>query len=415
MTTETKTAEQLANEFKAEQAKTQKALDDKVNEVKGIAEQAVAEAKKGIDLSNSLKEKADLGLTEMNGLKTSMTGLTSQLMEIEQKLARRPGGGGAVEQKSLGEIFVENEGVKALLDSTKRGRANVTIDTKTILSASGSWGATASVTNSLVAPDRQDLVSLPMRQMTVRDLVAPGQTSSNAIEYAVQVARTNNAAVVAENTTKAYSNYTWDLRNFPVRTIAHLVKASRQILDDAPGLRSTIDAEMRYGLEFAEEAELLYGDGTGVHLLGIVPQATAYSAAFAVTGETAIDRIRLAMLQGVLALYPMTGSVLNPTDWTKIEMLKDGMGRYLIGDPQGNIAPRLWGLPVVASIAMTAGTFLTGAFKYGAQIFDRMSIEVLLSTENADDFEKNMISIRAEERLALVVKRPAAFITGNLP
>ncbi len=166
-------------------------------------------------------------------------------------------------------------------------------------------------------------VGLPMRQMTVRDLLAPGETTSNAVEFAVQVARTNNAAVVAENTTKAYSNYTWNLQNFPVRTIAHLVKASRQILDDAPALRSTIDAEMRYGLEFAEEAELLYGDGTGAHLLGIVPQATAYSAAFAVTGETAIDRIRLAMLQGVLALYPMTGSVLNPTDWTKIEMLKD--------------------------------------------------------------------------------------------
>jgi len=251
--------------------------------------------------------------------------------------------------------------------------------------------------------------------MTVRDLVAPGETSSNAIEYAVQTARTNNAAVVAENTTKPYSNYTWNLVNFPVRTIAHLVKASRQILDDAPALRSIIDAEMRYGLSLAEEAELLYGDGTGAHVLGIVPQATAYSAAFAVTGETAIDRIRLAMLQGVLALYPMTGTVLNPTDWTKIEMLKDGMGRYLIGDPQGTVAPRLWGLPVVASIAMNAGTFLTGAFKYGAQIFDRMAIEVLISTENADDFEKNMISIRAEERLALVVKRPAAFITGNLP
>lgn len=409
MSTETKTAEQLAVEFKAEQAKIQKAHDDKVNEVKVIAEQAVAEAKKGIDLSNSLKEKADLGLTEMNGLK-------SQLTEIEQKLARRPGGDKTEERKSLGELVIDNEEVKTkLLAGNKKGAVNLSIDTKTILSASGSWGATASVSNSLVVADRQPMVSLPMRQMTVRDLVAPGETNSNAVEFAVQVARTNNAAVVAEGALKPSSNYTWNLVNFPVRTIAHLVKASRQILDDAPALRSTIDAEMRYGLEFAEEAEMLYGDGTGAHLLGIVPQATAYSAAFAVTGETAIDRIRLAMLQGVLALYPMTGSVLNPTDWTKIEMLKDGMGRYLIGDPQGNIAPRLWGLPVVSSIAMTAGTFLTGAFKYGAQIFDRMAIEVLISTENNDDFEKNMITIRAEERLALVVKRPASFITGNLP
>jgi HK97 family phage major capsid protein len=402
MTTETKTVEQLATEVKAAHAKA-------FDEVKAIAEQAIAEAKKGIELSTSLKEKADEGLLTTNELKT-------QLTEIEQKLARRTGPADQDERKSLGELVIGNEDVKnRLLSGNKKGAVNISIDTKTILSASGSWGATGSVSNSLVVADRQPLVSLPQRQMTVRDLLAPGETNSNAVEFAVQVARTNNAAVVAENTTKPYSNYTWNLQNFPVRTIAHLVKASRQILDDAPALRSTIDAEMRYGLEFAEEAELLYGDGTGAHLLGIVPQATAYSAAFAVTGETAIDRIRLAMLQGVLALYPMTGSVLNPTDWTKIEMLKDSMGRYIIGDPQGTVAPRLWGLPVVASIAMTAGTFLTGAFKYGAQIFDRMAIEVLISTENADDFEKNMISIRAEERLALVVKRPAAFITGNLP
>jgi len=404
MSTETKTVAELAAEVKAAHEKA-------LNEVKGIAEGAVADAKKGLDLSESIKVKADEALSTMHELK-------SQLTELEQKIARKPGPDTKDELKTLGEVVVENENVKSRLlgdGASKRGQVQVTVDTKAILSATGTWGATASISNSLVVADRQAPVAMPMRQMTVRDLVAPGETSSNAIEYAVQTARTNNAAVVAENTTKPYSNYTWNLVNFPVRTIAHLVKASRQILDDAPALRSIIDAEMRYGLSLAEEAELLYGDGTGAHVLGIVPQATAYSAAFAVTGETAIDRIRLAMLQGVLALYPMTGTVLNPTDWTKIEMLKDGMGRYLIGDPQGTVAPRLWGLPVVASIAMNAGTFLTGAFKYGAQIFDRMAIEVLISTENADDFEKNMISIRAEERLALVVKRPAAFITGNLP
>lgn len=402
MSTEHKTIEQLAAEVKTAHAKA-------FDEIKVIAEQAIAEAKRGIEMSAALKEKADEGLLTTNELK-------SQLTEIEQKLARRPGAAPGDERKSLGELVIESEEVKTrLLGGNKKGSVNLSIDTKTILSATGSWGATASVSNSLVVADRQPMVSLPMRQMTVRDLIAPGQTDSNAIEYAVQVARTNNAAVVAENTLKPSSNYTWNLVNFPVRTIAHLVKASRQILDDAPALRSIIDAEMRYGLEFAEEAEILYGDGTGAHLLGIVPQATAYSAAFAVTGETAIDRIRLAMLQGVLALYPMTGTVLNPTDWTKIEMTKDGMGRYIIGDPQGTVTPRLWGLPVVASIAMTAGTFLSGAFKYGAQIFDRMAIELLISTENNDDFEKNMITARCEERLALVVKRPASFITGSLP
>ena len=120
-------------------------------------------------------------------------------------------------------------------------------------------------------------------------------------------------------------------------------------------------------------------------------------------------------MQATLALYPPSGYVLHPTDWAKIELLKDSTQRYLIGSPLGSVTPHLWGLPVVATPAIQATKFLTGAFKLGAQIFDRMAIEVVISTENEDDFVKNLVTIRCEERLALAVYRPAAFITGTLP
>lgn len=386
--------------------------------VKPIAEKATEEMKTLLKLPEETKRAADEALLKMNEkIGEVTTKIETRLGEMEQKIVRR-GPNGQVDdgRKSLGQHVIDSKAVQErLLAGDKKGQVNINIETKAILSATSSWGATASVSNALVVADRAPLIPMPMRQMTIRDLLSPGQTSANAIEYAVQTTRTNNAAATAEGVLKPSSNYVWDLRNAPVRTIAHLVKASRQILDDAPGLRSTVDAEMEYGLQFAEEVELLSGDGTGAHVLGIIPQATAYSAPFVVTGETPIDRIRLAMLQAVIALFPVTGSVLHPTDWTKIEMTKDGMGRYIIGDPQGTVQPRLWGSPVVSSLAMTAGTFLTGAFKYAAQIFDRMAIEILISTENNDDFEKNMITIRGEERLALVVRRPTAFITGTLP
>jgi len=145
-----------------------------------------------------------------------------------------------------------------------------------------------------------------------------------------------------------------------------------------------------------------------------VPQASAFSAAFAPADMTQIDELRLAMLQAQLARLPASGHVLHFTDWAKIELTKDSLGRYIIGNPLGVVGPTLWGLPVVSTeIAAFQGKFLTGAFQTGAQIFDREDANVVISTENADDFEKNMISIRCEERLALAVKRPEAFIFGT--
>jgi HK97 family phage major capsid protein len=73
----------------------------------------------------------------------------------------------------------------------------------------------------------------------------------------------------------------------------------------------------------------------------------------------------------------------------------------------------MWGRPVVSTPAMTNDKFLVGAFRLGAQIFDREDANVEISTEDADNFTKNMITIRGEERLVLVVYRPEAFIYGG--
>ena len=110
---------------------------------------------------------------------------------------------------------------------------------------------------------------------------------------------------------------------------------------------------------------------------------------------------------------PPTGIVLNPTDWFKIETTKDTAGAYIVGNPADGTTPRLWGLPVVETPAMTVDKFLVGAFRYGAQIFDRMDARVEISTEDSDNFRKNLVTIRAEERLALAVYRPEAFVKGD--
>jgi len=383
------------------------------DEVRRLAEKHATEMKNLGAVTEETKTAADKALSEMNALGLRLT-------DVEQKMVKMFGGRGPDQQvlKSLGQHVVENEQVKALMAS-KSGQARISIDVEVrdLLSGPSTWGPGVSPSSSLVIADRQPIVQPPMRTLVVRDLLMPGSTTSNAIEYPVETDNpaATGASVVSEAAIKPQTNLTFDLRSVPVRTIAHFTKASRQILDDAPQLQTYVDGRLRYGLGFVEENEFLFGDGTGQHIFGITPQASAYSQAFSAANMTNIDVLREAALQATLAFFPATGYVLHPTDWAKIELTKDTQGRYIIGQPQGLLTPTLWNLPVVQTPAMLIAHFLAGSFRLGAQIFDRMGIEVLISTEDVDNFQRNMVTIRAEERLALAVYRPAAFIYGTLP
>lgn len=396
---DTKSVAEIAAEIKADHAKS-------VDAVKEIAENALGKAEAGEGLIATLKENADEALLKMNEL-------TEQVTDMDQKLARAAAFEKAAEEaKSLGTQFVEDENVKSFMSSEeKRGKIQMLLKatiTSATTAADGSAGAAVDETRL------PGIVTPPERRMTIRDLITPGQMDGNTLEYVRETGFNNNAAPTAEGATKPESDIQLELVSTSARVIAHTAKASRQILDDAAQLRSYIDGRLRYGLAFQEEQQLLNGDGTGQNLNGIIPQATAYSAVFTPASATAIDTMRLAMLQAALAEYPATGHVMHPTDWARIETTKDADGRYIIGQPQGMAAPRLWGLPVVATQAIEVDKFLTGAFRLGAQVFDRWAARVEIATENEDDFVKNLVTMLCEERLALAVYRPEAFIYGDL-
>jgi len=311
----------------------------------------------------------------------------------------------------MGEQFVEDAKVKEFLaQANPRGRTDLQSKatlTSLVTDAAGSVG------DAIANARLPGILPLPQRRMTVRDLISQGQMDGSTLEYVKETGFTNSAGMVAEGTAKAASDIKLDLVSTSAKVIAHYMKASRQVLSDIAQLRSIIDQRLLYGLAYKEETQLLSGDNSGQNLHGIIPQATAYAAPVSLADLNIIDVLRLAMLQAALAEYPASGHVLHPTDWAGIETLKDNEGRYIIGNPQGTTTPTLWGLPIVTTQAITARKFLTGAFRLGAQVFDRWTARVEVATENEDDFIKNLVTILAEERIALAVYRPEAFIYGD--
>jgi HK97 family phage major capsid protein len=385
-------------EFKA----VMDALKARDAEIKAFATKADTEIREHGKVLGDTKAVLDKLLADANGL-------SARLLELEQKLARRPGGEGGGSNKSIGQQFTESDQFKALQTAGERGRARMEVKATITSAITGAGGV-----GDAIRPDRlAGIVTPPERPMTVRDLIAPGRTSSNAVEYVVETGFTNSAAMVAEGALKPSSDLSFDLKTVNVRTLAHIFKVSRQALSDVPALQSYIDNRARYGIMYAEEAQLLLGDGTGQNLLGLIPQATAFDMGLTVGADTRIDVIRKAILQVRIAEYRASGIVMTPQDWAAIELTKDTTARYIWANPTINNGQNLWGIPVIDTNAMPSAHFMVGAFNIAAQVFDREQAAVEVATENEDDFVKNLCTIRAEERLALAVFRPQSFVYGS--
>lgn len=290
---------------------------------------------------------------------------------------------------------------------------------------------------------RDPMVASPMRTKRVRDLFPVRRTTAQVIEYFRQLGFTsisaadfaafpgysgnNDAAAVPERSGNAFglkpqSSFQFVGEQAPVRTLAHWEAAHRNVLADEPQLRSIIDNELLYGLRLLEDNQILNGDGAGENLKGVLQTTgiqtynhASVAAAMSAPKDTKADGLRRAATLSFLAYYEPSGIVMHPNDWEDIELTKDANGQYLVAVSVAmGGEPRVWRMPVVETPAIAEGTALVGAFGTGAQLYDREDASIRISEQHSDFFIRNAIVILAEQRLALAVKRPEAFVKVTL-
>ena len=340
------------------------------------------------------------------------------------------------EIKSIGQMFLDSAEFKSLAGG--RNGANMASPWQVAASLTGQMYNVKDVYSALPSGtpgsfgtiQRDAIVTPPTRTKRVRDLFPVRTTSAAVIEYFRQVGftsvnnpTTNSASMVADrnagNTAfglKPQSSFSFVGEQAPIRTLAHWEAAHRNVLADEPQLRSIIDNELMYGLRLREDQQILNGAGTGEDLLGILNTSGIQSydwsdGATLPVKDTKADALRRAATLAFLAYYEPTGIVLHPNDWEDIELTKDTNGQYLVAV---SIAmggePRVWRMPIIDTPAMAEGTALVGAFGTGAQLYDREQASIRISEQHSDFFVRNAIVVLAEQRLALAVKRPEAFV-----
>lgn len=342
----------------------------------------------------------------------------------------------AHERKSLSDLWLESDAYEEMKASGYRNfgqTASFEGSMHALAERKDVYSAMAGEVSLPALGSQQDLGLTPrmLRPGRVRDLFPAESTTANLLYGIRETGFTNNAAVVPERRAadgtspptggptdvyglKPKSDLTIVPITYPLATIAHIMYVHKQTLADEPRMRGLIDRDMTDGIKMVEDAQILWGDGVGDNLTGIMntPGIQTY------TGDAADPRtaqLRRAMTRAILAYFVPTGIVMHPLDWEDLELERDETGAYRLAV---NVAvggeQRVWRMRIIDTPAMTEGRYLLGAFGTGAKLYDREQVNIQVSTENRDMFERNAVTLRAEERLGLVVDRPESFVAGTL-
>ncbi|MFF1709312.1 phage major capsid protein [Streptomyces sp. NPDC058268] len=351
---------------------------------------------------------------------------------------RTPAGLIVPERKSIGAHYVESTEYKSLLATAPNGGfgakqrvQSLPVGFKSLVTGASDTSGGAFVQNDYIG--LQVAADAFQRPLMLRDVVTPGTTTSDTVEYVRMTSYTNAAAPVAEATSSAaptapggagalVNNAGGGYKpesalaaakvTTPVRTIAHWIPITKRSLSDAAQIRTLIDAFLRYGLEEELEDQMISGDNTGENFEGLGNvsgvQAQAWDTNALTTLRKAKTKVR-TVGRSIANAY-----LLNPADLETVDLLQDNEGRYYFGGPGGvGSASVLWGLPVIETEAVPAGTGYVGDFRK-AILWDREQASVTVTDSHADFFVRNLVAILAEMRAAFGVIQPNAFVEVDL-
>jgi len=299
--------------------------------------------------------------------------------------------------------------------------------------------------------------------LRVSDLITSIPVTTPDLSYLTESVATNNAAAVAENALYPFSSEQFSRVYEQVGKIANAATLTDEVIKDAPQLFSFIQGRLLEGIQRQEEIQILAGSGyPGVNGLlnrstgftkpqtitavtnvnfpktgengAFVQQQTIASLTYGrkITGATGVYPTAVAIAEGIFSslvdiqlsvFNTPTAILMHPSDYAVIRIAKDAQGQYFggsffgqnyggggVGGTSVYNNTSLWGIPVVTTQSLPPGTVLVGYFDSSTiQTARREGVSLQMTNANGTDFVNGRITVRAEERLGLLVYRPSAF------
>lgn len=370
-----------------------KAIEDGLAGIKSELEKKLDAAI--VKHEGQVQENGKASKEALDAVKSLSEQFKKEMDELAQKM-EKAGDSKEVEAKTAGDEFVESEAYKSFLAG---GSSKARVEVKNTITSS----------SSTVFPlQRPGIIQGDFTPVTLRSVIPTIGVSSNAVNHLRENAWTNNAREVTQAQAKPESSLTFTTKNFTIETVAHWLKITEQLAADAPAVVDYVNRRLRHGLAAKIETQLVSGDGTSPNLSGFTDSGNYTAYSLAASGDTIHDAANKAKY----AMWAATGEspdtvVVNPADWGAEERTREGTaGVYLFG------GLTMAGMRVVLSSAVSSGNILVMNMAQAAVIFERQGAVVEMG-RTGDDFTSNLLTIRAEERLALAVLRPSCVYYGD--
>ena len=374
-----------------------------------ISEQiAQVEAKQAEEIRN-VGTSHEETVAQMKNLVERADALKDRIDEMEKSSNRKESG------SFKNELAMELESHKSQLNELKTNGRGFRMDLKV---ANDPMTTGNTYTGEVIESDRLPGVYFdPDRATHVRQFLTQTSTTSDNVRYVQETAYTDGTATQTEGSDKGISDFSLEAKDAPVRTIASYIRVSRQMLDDTAFLTSYINQRLPKKLFLEEDDQILYGNGSGDNLEGITAVAQSFAA---ITGLSLVSRFD-ALVNSISQVrtdngeYQASAIMLNPEDYYIMLVEKDNENRYYFPDAVrfGGQPPRVAGVPVITNTAVAADDFIVGDFNLGATMALREGVSLQFFEQDQDNVIKNLVTVRVEERLALPIHNPNAFVYGD--
>jgi HK97 family phage major capsid protein len=357
-----------------------------------------------------------------SSLKSEIDNLTTQYVEKSEALNKRMDDMEIAAKKTLSgasqqsfKSAIESALNDGAIEAMTKGNSNAA---RFEVKADMSLGA--DVTGVVAGETIVDSIKYdPSRSVHIRSLLPQGSTDSQTIRFPKESAYTDGAAATAEAAAFGQSDLNLTATSVNVEKIGTYMRITGEMLDDIKQLTSYLSARVPEKVLSVEDNEILNGDGSSPNLDGLFTDGasfiTASSGAFYQSIESAneFDVLTVALNQLALSNYQADTILLNPTDLHKMILLKSTANEYLRNQIFSGIQPTINGIPVTVNTAVTAGKFLVGNLRQSSQLWIRENLSVEFSREDSDNFQKNFVTVRAMERVALTNYQPNAIVQGT--